>query len=261
MLIFVFIVLPSLNVIKGAMLKNCFCLIPGILALFSRHSKEKLFCVKIFFDLLAILGQLSALLNFLFIENQNNTTLKYALPSSLLLISIGYWENFAGDYSAFKWIKNLAKRKEKLHRSRYFIFTIVSCVKICIMICGTLIIRYLIDGSCLYLFTQFKNAFTQHKVLIVRDKTEILSDHDGIEEEWLELDVFGTLPMWFAFIQISTSWLAYVVGKWSCKICIQEFSFTFPLILTVPISIIFFSISCDFHLTDTCALASFIPRY
>ena len=258
---FVFFLLSYLirvfDIVSGAMLKNCFCLIPGVLALLSRHSKEKLFCLKIFIDLLAILGQLSAIVNFIFIENQNNT-LKYALPISCLLISQGYWENFAGDYSSFKWVRNLAKRKEKLHRSRYFIYIIVSSIKICIMISGMLIIRYLIDGSCLYLFTQFKNAFSQHKVLIVREKTEILSD--GIDEEWLELDVFGTLPMWFAFIQISTSWLAYVFGKYSSKICIQEFSFTFPLILTVPISIILFSVSCDLHLTDTCALASFIPR-
>uniref|UniRef100_A0AAN0LHG8 chitin synthase n=1 Tax=Polyphagotarsonemus latus TaxID=1204166 RepID=A0AAN0LHG8_9ACAR len=260
-IIFVFIVLPSLNVIKGAMLKNCFCLIPGILALLSRSSKEKVFFLKILIDLLAIIGQLTALIYFMVIENQNNTTLKYMLPLSCLLISFGYWENFAGDYSSIKWIKNLAKRKEKLHRSRYFIFIIVSSVKICIMISGMLIIRYLIDGSCLYLFTQFKNAFSQHKVLIVRDKTEVLSEHDGIEEEWLELDVFGTLPMWFTFIQISTSWLAYVFGKFSCKICIQEFSFTFPLILTVPISIILFSVSCDLHLTDTCTLVSIIPRH
>ena len=30
---------------------------------------------------------------------------------------------------------------------------------------------------------------------------------------------------------------------------------------TVPISIILFSVSCDLHLTDACALASFIPRH
>ena len=36
----IFVVLPELDVVKGAMITNCLCFIPAVLQLASRHSKE-----------------------------------------------------------------------------------------------------------------------------------------------------------------------------------------------------------------------------
>ena len=259
----VFAVLPSLNVVRGAMLTNCLCVVPGLLAFLSRHQGEKWLYGKLLLDLLALLGQLSAFLHWTLMESfqPGTPSSRWLLPLSCILISCGWWENFAGDYSQVRLVRALARMKESLHRSRYFIQVIVAPLKMILMICGMFAVRYWLDGSCAYLFTQLRSAFSSHKVLIVRDRAEVLSAHDGIEEEWLELDTFGATPLWFVFVQVSATWLCYVFGKFACKICIQGFSFTLPLVLTVPLSIIVFSVSCDLHLGDTCALAHFMPRH
>lgn len=217
LVIFVFAVLPELNVIKGAMLTNCLCLVPGILALLSRNSDdENMYFLKIVADVFAILGQLSAFVYWIFVIDSESSNLKYSLPISCILISFGYWENYCEDNSPIAFVRVLAEMKECLNRSRYITYVIVSSWKIVLLIVCTFIVRLKIDGSSLYLFTQFRNAFSQHKVHITRDRTEInfLSESsDGIEGEWFELDVFGTNALKFVLIQIAATWLCYVFGK------------------------------------------------
>jgi chitin synthase len=96
LVIFVFAVLPELNVIKAAMLTNCLCFIPGILALLSRNSDENMYYFKIMADVCAIIGQLSAFI-FWFVIDTESSNLKFSLPISCILISIGYWENYCGN--------------------------------------------------------------------------------------------------------------------------------------------------------------------
>merc|ERR1719483_1767789 len=52
-----FVVLPEMDVVKGAMLTNCLCFIPGILGLASGHHKESKRFLKVMMDLVAIGGQ------------------------------------------------------------------------------------------------------------------------------------------------------------------------------------------------------------
>lgn len=184
LVIFVFAVLPELNVIKGAMLTNCLCLVPGILAVLSRNSdEENMYFLKIVADVLAIFGQISAFIYWVVIDTESSN-LKFSLPISCILISCGYWENYCEDNSPIGFVRVLAEMKECLNRSRYLTYIVVSSWKIFLLIVGTFIVRLKIDGSSLYLLTQFRNAFSQHKVLVSRDRTEInfLSENnDGIE--------------------------------------------------------------------------------
>ena len=53
----IFVVLPELDVVKGAMITNCLCFIPAVLQLASRHSKESKRFLKVLMDLVAIGGQ------------------------------------------------------------------------------------------------------------------------------------------------------------------------------------------------------------
>ena len=53
----IFVVLPELDVVKGAMITNCLCFIPAVLQLASRHSKESRRFLKVLMDLVAIGGQ------------------------------------------------------------------------------------------------------------------------------------------------------------------------------------------------------------
>ncbi|XP_017493923.1 PREDICTED: uncharacterized protein LOC108382039, partial [Rhagoletis zephyria] len=51
----IFLVLPSLDVVKGAQLTNCLCFIPALLAIFSRHSDEQGRIWKTFLDVVCMI--------------------------------------------------------------------------------------------------------------------------------------------------------------------------------------------------------------
>jgi len=259
------VILPSLDVVKGAILTNCFCFIPGLLSLLSRHSGETRCALKSILDFLSIIAQLSALIIWPLIHHEGNEYVTL-IPATSLLISIGWWENFVDKNSPFKVVRKLAKIKDNLHRSRYFIYIFISCWKILLILVSTIACRFLVDGSVLYIFSQFKSAFSSHKILIVRDRTDLsslaLTDHNiGIETEWLEMPSNAAAPIWGLIIQISASWLCYVFGKFACKICIQGFSFAFPLSLSVPVTISLLIASCGIYFENTCHVNFLLPRY
>nr|AUS84047.1 chitin synthase-1 [Tetranychus cinnabarinus] len=260
----VFLMLPSLDVTKGVILTNCFCFIPGCLSLFSRHSGEAGRGYKTLLDLLSVGAQLSGLMLWSVAESTDNPVAIY-IPITSLLISIGWWENYIDKKSPFRAIQSLAQIKEGLQKSRYFIYIFISAWKIMLIFIATMILRLLVDGSALYLFTQFKSAFTSHKMLIMRDRSDLsksLSDSNvGIESEWLEMPASTSAPIWMLILQISASWFCYVFGKFACKICIQRISFASPLILSVPVTAMTLAQFCVLNFENSCSLNRFLPRY
>jgi chitin synthase len=85
-----FIVLPELDVVKGAMLTNCLCFIPAILSLMSRHGKESKRWMKVMMDLVAIGGQATGFVIWPIVEKGSTWT----VPIAILLTSAGWWENY-----------------------------------------------------------------------------------------------------------------------------------------------------------------------
>ncbi|KAI1291990.1 Chitin synthase 8 [Halotydeus destructor] len=261
----VFVILPTLDVVKGAMLTNCLCFIPALLSLLSRHTDEKKRLVKSTMDFLSLAAQFSAFIIWPFTA-QATSDVAYLIPVASLLISMGWWENYVNKSAPFAFVRGLASLKDNLHRCRYFLFIFISCWKIVVILVTMLLSRYMIDGSVGYLFTNFKAAFSQHKILIVRDRSDLssLATHDhhvGIEGEWIELDSSSATPLTMLLLQVVASWLCYVVGKFACKIMIQGFSYAFPLSLTVPISISVLVASCGVYIEDSCSFTSMLPRY
>ena len=261
----VFVILPSLDVVKGAMLTNCLCFMPALLSLLSRNSDESKRGVKVFLDLLSVAAQFSSFIIWP-LTTQQDSNVAFLIPVASLLVSLGWWENYIDKNSPFRIIKGLASIKDNLYRSRYFVYVFISCWKIVVILVTMIVSRYLIDGSVSYMFTQFKTAFSQHKILIIRDRSDLssLATHDthvGIEGEWIELDSNASTPISFLLVQVIATWLCYVVGKFACKIMIQGFSFAFPLSLTVPISISVFIASCGVYFEDSCNFSNILPRY
>ena len=62
-------------------------------------------------------------------------------------------------------------------------------------------------------------------------------------------------------IQIVSSYLCYVFAKFACKIKIQEFSFSLPLCLAAPMSLIFTIWLGHILETDKCLVNNFLPDY
>lgn len=261
----VFVILPAVDVVKGAMLTNCLCFVPAILSLLSRHSGESKKVAKILLDFLSLLSQFSACVIWpLTLKDQSDFGL--LIPVTVILVSFGWWENYVNKNSHFTIVQDMASAKDDLHRSRYFTFIFIAPWKILVFFLGLLLSRYMIDGSIAFLFSQFKAAFSVHKILIARDRSDltVLASHEshvGIEAEWIEMDSYSSTPMLVALIHIVTSWLCYVVGKFACKIMIQGFSFAFPISLTVPTTISVLIASCGLYLEDSCHFTTLLPRY
>lgn len=60
---------------------------------------------------------------------------------------------------------------------------------------------------------------------------------------------------------ILSSWLCYVFSKFACKIQIQNFSFSFPINLTMIITVILLLIFGGLREINTCIFKQFIDNY
>lgn len=86
-----FKILPELDVVKGAMVTNCLCIVPAILGLLSRNKRDAKRFVKVIVDILAIVAQVTGLIAWPLLENKPALWL---IPISSLCISLGWWENY-----------------------------------------------------------------------------------------------------------------------------------------------------------------------
>lgn len=86
-----FKILPELDVVKGAMITNCLCIIPAILGLLSRNSRDSKRFVKVIVDMCAIGAQVTSFIVWPLSENKPALWL---IPIASLCISLGWWENY-----------------------------------------------------------------------------------------------------------------------------------------------------------------------
>lgn len=86
-----FVILPELDVVKGAMITNCMCIIPAILGLLSRNSRDSKRFVKVIVDMAAIVAQVTGFIVWPLLENK---PVLWLIPVSALCISLGWWENY-----------------------------------------------------------------------------------------------------------------------------------------------------------------------
>lgn len=298
--ILVFVCLPSIDVVRGAMLTSCICFLPATFGILSRNRKsdQRQWALKLSADTLALLSQLSALIiwpykhyqdtynSFASSKIKNQHELESLLfPVALLLVSCGWWENYVNRHSSVNFIKRLAHIKESLNRTRYFTYIFVSIWKIALMFATMLTVRYMIDGQVKPLFSNFKLAFNQHQILITKTKqanpdispssftsstsnggtgnssSSFTTNVVGIDDEPIYLNSQPHVVLWAIFIQILASWLCYVFGKWACRICIQRFSFAFALNLTIPITLSILIAACGLHFEDRCNSNGWLPTY
>lgn len=52
-----------------------------------------------------------------------------------------------------------------------------------------------------------------------------------------------------------------ILGKFACKILIQQFSYAFPVNLTIPVSISLLIAACGLRNEDPCFYQGFLPDY
>lgn len=133
-----FIVLPSLN---NAILALMFLLgvatIPGTLKVFVRIEDEKNRALKIALDIVAVIGQLAVLVFWpaavAIGKHDVDSNLVWSVPTSLLLVSVKWWENFVDKNSRLGKIRKYLNRLSgEMRRSRTKIQLMASLWKIAV---------------------------------------------------------------------------------------------------------------------------------
>lgn len=82
-----------MDVVKGAMLMNAICIIPGILNAIARDRTDPRYPVKIVIDVFAVSAQATAFVLWPLLTGDN---ILWAIAPACLLISLGWWENYVG---------------------------------------------------------------------------------------------------------------------------------------------------------------------
>lgn len=262
--ILVFYVLPDMDVVKGAMLTNCLCFVPGVLALLSRNNKETQRFLKVIIDLVAIAAQATGFVVWPIIEQRADL---WIIPVVIFLVSLGWWENYISKHSPIFFIKKLGKIKEHLEESRYFIYMFVSIWKCLCFLVTVLFIILIKEGEVGFFFSEFSEGFGAHQIQILEikpvlggtslpDISEIIPTGDDII-----IPAFDMTPTYVLLINVFASYLAYIFGKFACKIMIQGFSYAFPVNLTIPVSISLLIAACGLRNGDPCFFHDTIPSY
>ncbi|XP_055344655.1 chitin synthase chs-2-like [Paramacrobiotus metropolitanus] len=251
-----FQVLPGLDAVKGAMLTNCICVVPAILQFFARSRGESRRLLKFILDLLALTAQISGIV--LWPLALSDVKDFWSWPIAFVLTSIPWWENFlCRTDSSFEFVRNIAKRKEILRKSRYVTYLVISLWKALVML-GTMTAwaHYSIGVPALFNFTA--TPFRHQPITLPvtfntsGTTTPAPSTHPSIIQQYISL--------WVLLVQVIASYICYQTAKFACKIGMQRFSFAFPLSLTVPAVASLLITICGMRAGNGCFLTNAIPE-
>jgi len=272
MALLAFVVLPELDVVKGAMLTNCLAFIPSVFGLLSRNTKESRWGFKVFIDVLCLSAQATGFFIWPIVEIGRGHTKAWTVPVAILLVSAGWWENYVDRRSHISIIKRLGKIKDSLHKTRYFVYSFISILKMLLYFSFMLLFLNLNGVTISTLFSQFHEAFSAHPINVTQinhvggafGHDTVLPDIPGgvnFLREIIEIRSHAATPIYVAMIHIVSSYCAYIISKFACKIVIQNFSFAFPIALTVPLTVISLIAGCGLRNDDSCAFKDIIPPY
>ncbi|KAK9304728.1 hypothetical protein QLX08_003947 [Tetragonisca angustula] len=259
-------VLPELDVVKGAMLTNCVCFVPGLLGLLSRNKNkdESKRFVLVLIDIAALAAQGTSFFLWPLLDSSRPSL--WLIPPSLFLVSCGWWENYVSMQSPIGFVRSLGRVKKEMRLTRYFTYMFIPLWKIVAFIICSILILHVKGQTVGHLFTMLSDAFGSHDILVsaVRfDATDRITDIADIVEigDKVLVPASTDTPIYVLLLQIFGAYFTYVFGKFACKILIQGFSYAFPVNLTIPVSISLLIAACGLRNDDPCIFQDTIPYY
>uniref|UniRef100_A0A2A4K4F7 chitin synthase n=1 Tax=Heliothis virescens TaxID=7102 RepID=A0A2A4K4F7_HELVI len=259
-----FLILPELDVVKGAMITNCLCIIPAILGLLSRNSRDSKRFMKVIVDMAAIVAQVTGFIVWPLLENK---PVLWLIPVSSLCISLGWWENYVTRSSPIGIIKSLGRLKDELIFTRYYTYRFISVWKIMLFLMCILFSIW-IDGDEPAMFFQlFNTGFGPHSIVVeevqiqlggtvIPDLANVTLTGDSVEVAAAYKSAFYVM-----LIQIFAAYICYIFGKFACKILIQGFSYAFPINLVIPLVVNLLIAACGIRNGDNCYFHGTVPDY
>ncbi|XP_028030345.1 chitin synthase chs-2 isoform X4 [Bombyx mandarina] len=259
-----FKILPELDVVKGAMITNCLCIIPAVLGLLSRNSRDSKRFVKVIVDMAAIVAQVTGFIVWPLLENK---AVLWLIPISALCISLGWWENYVTRQSPIGIIKSLGRLKEELNFTRYFTYRFISVWKILLFLFCNLFFMWLDGDEPAMFFQLFNPGFGPHSIVVEEVQIQlggtVIPDLANITltGDSVEIAAVHKSAVYVMMIQIFAAYICYIFGKFACKIVIQGFSYAFPINLVIPLVVNFLIAACGIRNGDTCFFHGTIPDY
>lgn len=150
LVLFVFVVLPELDSLRGALLCSCVCLVPSLLASLSHKSSP---CLTAF-NILALLCQCTGLI--FWTDGPGNLAV---LPAALILVSFAWWESYADEDAAVFHMLGLTSLKEELKRCRPAVNLLMSLWRATVVFFGMLTVSGTTMGSVGETFDSFWSSF------------------------------------------------------------------------------------------------------
>nr|AIJ50381.1 chitin syntthase class B [Phthorimaea operculella] len=263
--ILVLVILPELDVVKGAMLMNAMCIVPGILAVFTRDSTDSRYHTKILLDVMAISAQATA---FVAWPLYDGTAKLWWIPFSCLFCLCGWWENYVSlvEKNPSSFVLFMLEIREGLRKTRYYTMRVLSLWKIVVFAICAMISLHMQNDSAVAFFSHVTSAFADRNYTVLEVQVFMQDANDGILSFKITGDIIDSLPvywpaaLWVALISVCAAYVCFACAKFACKILIQNFSFTFALSLVGPVTINILIILCGIKNSKPCAFSS-IPNY
>lgn len=249
MSLFAFYVLPSIDPLRGLALTFGVGVVPSILKMFDSQSEDGRKFYIIMADVIALVSQISILVLWpiLILVNQTDRELSWTIPVSLLLISIGWWENYINKFTNMgKLGMRLREFKHKVRRMRTKIYILASLWKIILTMTLMTVMVTAGDKSCM--------SVLYFDVEYAPDCPHLVNPSGNN----VDSDPLHTDPYWIALVQIAACLLCYQFSKTACKIMLQVVSFSLPLMLAAPFVGGLFIASCETWFKDG---SSLLPPY
>ena len=211
--------------------------LPAFLKLFDSESKQNKRACAVLTDLISLAVQLSVLVLWPFIEWQRGRQhLTFFIPISLLLVSLGWWENYINQFSHLgaNLTLRLKELKRNVRRMRARIYLLIAPWKIMLTIGLASAAVSEGDLGCLQLmyFRKAANYSCSRMVSQSLNVTKITSSD-------------FRQPYWIALVQISSCFLCFLIARNACKMMLQVTSFAIPLSLSPPLIMAFFIGNCE----------------
>nr|QHN12653.3 chitin synthase A [Chilo partellus] len=259
-----FVILPELDVVKGAMITNCLCIVPAILGLLSRNSRDNKRFMKVIVDMVAIAAQVTGFIVWPLSEDK---PVLWLIPIASLCISLGWWENYVTRQSPIGIIKSLGRLKDELNASRYYTYRFMSIWKMVLFMVCILFSIWMEGDEPSMFFNMFNTGFGPHNIVVEEVQITlggtIIPDLANVTltGDWVEVAAGYKSALYVMCIQIFAAYFCYIFGKFACKILIQGFSYAFPINLVIPLVVNLLIAACGIRKGDTCFFHGTVPDY
>ena len=286
----VFRVLPLFDMMRGLIVLGSIYIIPAMLKAIFEGSDKSLTCQRKFIlsilNIGVVLIQLGSILGCcifgismtnedkLSLQNEatnytthaprtvsrpllnNQSHWLWELPVALICISFSYWENFVdGDLSLFGCTIRFQSWKKYLHHCRPRIYIIASIWKIAWVIGFARILQPDFDFNMAYSNTSKETDTSAMNIneneasagtLERNGEPDVFNPFQFSGETVEHFEIYGIL-----YIQVISTIILTYCASTACKMCMQIFGFSLPLILSTPVSAAVVVLHCIYRFLPT----------